>query len=93
MTRSPAGRAHAPDDAGRRDARIRPGDGVVGCDGQRVGTVVALTPSHVVVEKGYLAPTRYRVPNDAVAGYDDGEVSLTVTATAVLSRGWDAPRP
>ncbi len=89
----PTRRTHAMDDASRRDARIRPGDGVVGCDGQRVGMVVALTPSHVVVEKGYLAPTRYRVPNGAVAGYDDGEVALTVTKTAVLSRGWDVPRP
>ena len=93
MTWPPPRGARAPDDAGRRDPRIRPGAAVFGCDGRRVGTVVALRPDHLVVEKGYLAPTRYRVPNDAVAGYDDGEVALTLTATAVLSRGWEAPRP
>ncbi len=81
------------DDASRRDVRIRPGAAVFGCDGQQVGTVVALRPDHLVVEKGHLAPTRYHVPNGAVAGYDDGAVALTLTATAVLSRGWDVPRP
>ncbi len=76
-----------------RDLRIRPGAAVFGRDGDKVGTVVAVRPDHVVVEKGWLARTRYRVPNAAIAGYADGGVYLNVAKTAVFGRGWDAPPP
>ncbi len=76
-----------------RDLRIRPGAAVFDSDGDKVGTVIAVRPDHVVVEQGWLARTRYCVPNAAIAGYVDGGVYLSMTKTAVIDRGGNAPSP
>ncbi len=76
-----------------RDPRIRPGIDVLGFDGQKVGTIVAVGADHLVVERGWLAVTRYRVPLAAVAGLEGGHVLLTVTRDQARARGWEAPPP
>ena len=78
-------------DRTRQDPRIRPGIDVLGFDGQKVGTVVAVGADHFVVERGWLAVTRYRVPLAAVAGLERGRLLLTVTKDQALARGWEAP--
>ena len=74
-----------------RDPRIRPGADVLGFDGHKIGTIVAVGADHLVVEKGYLAPIRYRVPLAAVAGIERGHVLLGVTKDQALARGWEVP--
>ncbi len=72
-----------------RDPRIRPGADVLGFDGQKVGTIVAVGADHLVVERGWLAVTRYRIPTDA--GLERGDVLLTVTKNQALAPDWEAP--
>jgi hypothetical protein len=74
-----------------RDPRLRPGIDVLGFDGQKIGTLVAVGDGHFVVEKGYLSPRRYRIPFDAVAGIERGNVLLKLTKDQALARGWEAP--
>ncbi len=78
-------------DRAGRDPRIRPGIGVLGFDGRKLGAVVAVGADHLVVERGWLAVSRYRVPLAAVAGLEGGDVLLTVTRDQALARGWEAP--
>jgi hypothetical protein len=69
---------------------IRPGTSVLGFDGQKVGTIIAVRPHHLVVEKGYLAPITYRIPTSAIAGHENGNVLLNVTRNQALNQGWEA---
>ena len=69
---------------------FREGDEVYGADGAKLGKVIAVQPSYLVVEKGLLFPTDYYVPTDAVATYEEGQIYLAVTKDAALDRGWDA---
>jgi hypothetical protein len=71
--------------------QITEGTDVYGSDGDKVGSVVAVLPSYVVVEKGFFFPTDYYVPLSAVAGYgEDGRAHLNVTKDAALNQGRDA---
>jgi hypothetical protein len=71
--------------------RIMAGDSVVSADGKDVGTVAALHPTYMLVEKGVLFLTDYHVPYNAVDHYDadDGVVHLNVTGDEALDSGWD----
>ncbi len=69
---------------------IQPGTTVLGFDGQKIGTIVAVRSHHLVVEKGYLAPITYRIPTSAIAGTEHGSVLLNVTKNQALNQGWDA---
>jgi uncharacterized protein (TIGR02271 family) len=62
---------------------------VYGADGDKVGTVSAVYPGYIVVEKGLFFPTDYYIPMSAVASYDTDRVYLDVTKDAALGRGWD----
>jgi len=66
------------------------GTDVYGSDGDKVGEIVAVQPSYVVVEKGFFFPTDYYIPTSAVATYDDDKVYLNVTKDEALNQGWDA---
>jgi len=72
-----------------RQFSIGEGTDVYGADGEKVGTVVAVEPSYLVVEKGWFFPTDYYIPLSAVASYDDGRAYLSVTKDAALNQGWD----
>ncbi len=69
---------------------FREGDEVYGSDGEKVGSVVAVQPNYIVVEKGFFFPTDYYIPTSAVASYDEGRVYLGVTKDEALNQGWDA---
>ena len=62
---------------------------VYGADGDKVGTVSAVYPGYIVVEKGLFFPTDYYIPMSAVASYDTNRVYLNVSKDAALGRGWD----
>jgi uncharacterized protein (TIGR02271 family) len=61
---------------------------VFGSDGAKVGTVSAVYPGYIVVEKGFFFPTDYYIPRSAIASSDD-RVYLTVAKEVALTQGWD----
>jgi uncharacterized protein (TIGR02271 family) len=63
---------------------------VFGADGEKLGTVAAVYPGYIVVEKGFFFPTDYYIPMSAVASYDNDQVYLTLAKDAALQSGWDA---
>jgi len=69
---------------------ITTGTDVYGSDGEKVGSVAAVYPGYLVVEKGFFFPTDYYVPMSAVASADDNQVYLNVAKDAALQSGWDA---
>jgi len=69
---------------------ISTGAEVFGSDGDKVGTVAAVYPGYIVVEKGFFFPTDYYVPTSAVASYDNDQVYLNLAKDAALNSGWDA---
>src|SRR5215213_6180595 len=62
---------------------------VYGADGDKVGTVSAVYPGYVIVEKGFFFPTDYYIPMSAIASYDTDRVYLNVSKDAALGRGRD----
>lgn len=75
---------------GYTSTNIITGAEVFGADGDKVGTVAAVYPGYIVVEKGFFFPTDYYIPMSAVASYDNDQVYLTLTKDAALNSGWDA---
>jgi len=69
---------------------ISEGADVYGADGGKVGSVIAVQPGYVVVEKGFFFPTDYYIPSSAIASAGDDGVYLNVTKDAALNQGWDA---
>ena len=63
---------------------------VFGADGEKVGTVAAVYPGYIVVEKGIFFPTDYYIPMSAVASSDNDQVYLNLAKDAALNSGWDA---
>ena len=63
---------------------------VFGADGEKVGTVAAVYPGYIVVEKGFFFPTDYYIPMSAVASNDNDQVYLNLAKDAALNSGWDA---
>jgi uncharacterized protein (TIGR02271 family) len=74
-----------------RQYTFREGMTVYGSDGDKVGKVVAVDPSYIVVEKGFFFPTDYYIPTSAIANMDDENVYLTVSKDEALNQGWDQP--
>jgi uncharacterized protein (TIGR02271 family) len=68
---------------------IPEGTEVIAADGDKVGKVVAVDPSYLVVEKGFFFPTDYYVPRNAIANYDGDKAYLTVTKDQALNQAWD----
>ena len=73
-----------------RQFSITEGTDVYGSDGDKVGSVVAVQPNYIVVEKGFFFPTDYYIPTSAVASFEDDRVYLNVTKDAALNQGWDS---
>jgi hypothetical protein len=69
---------------------ISEGTDVYGSDGEKVGSIVAVRPNYLVVEKGFFFPTDYYIPVASVASVEEGRVHLAVTKDAALNQGWDA---
>jgi uncharacterized protein (TIGR02271 family) len=66
------------------------GADVFGADGEKVGTVAAVYPGYILVEKGFFFPTDYYIPMSAVASADNNQVYLNLAKDAALNSGWDA---
>src|SRR5215218_9271674 len=75
---------------GYTSSNIITGAEVFGADGDKVGTVAAVYPGYIVVEKGFFFPTDYYIPMSAVASYDNDRVYLNLAKDAALNSGWDA---
>ncbi len=78
-------------DLGERQWSFHVGDTVYGCGDHKLGRVKAVTPTHLVVEKGFLLHTDYYVPLRAVANVEGGTIYLDLTRDEALHRGWDRP--
>ena len=68
---------------------IPSGADVVGADGAKVGSVVDVQGTYIVVEKGFFFPTDYYIPTGAVTNFDGNTVYLNVTKDEALHQGWD----
>jgi uncharacterized protein (TIGR02271 family) len=68
---------------------IPEGTEVVAADGDKVGKVVAVDSTYLVVEKGFFFPTDYYVPTSAIANYDGDRAYLAITKDEALHQGWD----
>lgn len=62
---------------------------VFGSDGEKVGSVSAVYPGYIVVEKGFFFPTDYYIPRSEVASNDGNRIYLAVSKNDALHRGWD----
>jgi hypothetical protein len=64
------------------------GDEVFGSEGDKVGKIVTVDPTYIVVEKGFFFPTDYVIPMRAIASYDGEHVYLAVTKEEALAGEW-----
>jgi uncharacterized protein (TIGR02271 family) len=65
---------------------------VFGAEGDKVGKIVAVHPSYVVVEKGFFFPTDYYIPRTAIANFDGENAYLAVSKEQALNQEWsEAP--
>ncbi|MGH2558929.1 MAG: DUF2382 domain-containing protein [Thermomicrobiales bacterium] len=68
------------------------GTEVFGVEGDKVGKIVAIQPTYVVVEKGFFFPSDYYIPRSAIANFDGENVYLAVTKDEALNQQWaEAP--
>ena len=72
------------------ETSITEGTDVYGSDGEKVGSIAAVRPNYLVVEKGFFFPTDYYIPAASVSSVEEGRVHLAVTKDAALNQGWDA---
>jgi uncharacterized protein (TIGR02271 family) len=71
---------------------IPEGTEVFGAEGDKVGKIVAIQPTYVVVEKGFFFPSDYYIPQSAIANFDGENVYLSVTKDEALNQQWtEAP--
>ena len=64
---------------------------VVGSDGSKIGSIVAVHPRYIVVDNGFFFPTDYYIPTSAIDDVEDGRVHLNVTKDQALDQSWEAP--
>ncbi|HET8524794.1 MAG TPA: DUF2382 domain-containing protein [Thermomicrobiales bacterium] len=76
-------------DTMNNDWTIREGADVYGAEGDKVGKIVAVHPSTIVVEKGFFFPTDYNIPRSAIANIQGDDVYLGVTKEQALNQQWD----
>ncbi len=62
-----------------------------GSDGDKVGKIVEVSPTYIVVEKGFFFPSDHYIPTSAISSVGDDEVFLSVTKDEALNQGWDQP--
>ena len=72
---------------------VQPGTRVVGSDGDLVGRVDQVEPTHVVVERDAMGQPTVYVPAEAVDGVDPASrvVRLAIPADEVDQRDWTDP--
>jgi len=70
---------------------IHTGWTVVSNSGDRIGQVEDVYPDHIIVAKGFLFPSRWRVPASAIRHVEHDWVQLHVTRQQVENQVWDDP--
>lgn len=70
---------------------IHTGWTVVSNSGDRIGQVEDVYPDHIIVAKGFLFPSRWRVPASAISHVEHDWVQLRVTRQQVELQSWDNP--
>jgi uncharacterized protein (TIGR02271 family) len=75
-----------------REYQFHQDDQVYSSDGEKLGKLTAVGPNSLTVEKGWLFPTEYDIPLNAVENYNeaDGAIYLAMTKDEALNSGWDA---
>jgi hypothetical protein len=64
------------------------GNEVFGSEGDKLGKIVAVHPTYIVVEKGFFFPMDYYIPMEAIASFDGERVVLSVTKNEALENDW-----
>jgi hypothetical protein len=70
--------------------RLTEGMQVYDAAGEKVGTIVAVGSTAIVVERGFFFPTDYSIPTSMIARIDDDTAWLGVAKDEALARSWDA---
>jgi len=68
---------------------IHTGWTVVSVSGDRIGQVEDVYPDHIIVAKGFLFPSRWRVPASAISRIENDWVQLSATRQQVEAQEWD----
>lgn len=71
--------------------QIPTGVDVIGADGDKVGKVIGVDASYIVVEKGWFFPSDYYIPVQAINTFEGDKVYLNMTKDEALGQGWDQP--
>lgn len=70
-------------------AAIREGSVILGSDGTKLGSIVAVRSNYLVAERGFFTPVDYFVPLNAVAEVKQGTVLLKIPGETALANRWD----
>jgi len=68
---------------------LRPGMSVESVDGEKLGKIIRLESSQLLVEKGFFFPQDFWIPASVVANADDDTAYLTITKDAAMNQQWD----
>jgi len=71
--------------------QFRDGDTVVSSDGEKIGKLRAIEGNQLIIEKGWLFPTEFAIPVNAINTYDQdgGNIQLNVSKDQAMNSGWD----
>jgi len=76
-------------DTTSRQWNIREGAEVRSIDDEKLGKVIAVEGSYLIVEKGFFFPTDYYIPTSAISSANDDRIYLSVGKDQALNSGWD----
>lgn len=62
---------------------------VVGADGDKIGSIAAVQPHYISVEKGFLFKEDLFIPTSTITSVQDETVYLSVTRAQIEHEGWD----
>ncbi len=84
-----AGEAGSVPNNDNREWVIETGCDVIGSCGHKVGEIVDVEPTYIVVEVGFFHPSDLYVPKVAIGDLRADDVFLNLTKSAALHQGWD----
>jgi len=67
---------------------LRPGMSVESVDGEKLGKIIRLEGSQLLVEKGFFFPQDFWIPASVVANADEDTAYLTITKDAAMNQQW-----
>ncbi len=62
-----------------KDLKFQIGDDVMSVDNRKLGKIIELTPTDLVIEQGRIDPTNLTIPIDTVSNYTGGIVYLSIS--------------